>query len=499
MNPISIKNEALFDDSMIPALIKEYIALLNKAGFEGYIIGGCTRDILLQRNPKDWDITTNATPDQIQAIFPKTFYENVYGTVGVVHETIEDETLKVVEITPYRTESTYSDSRHPDEVRFSTSIDEDLKRRDFTINAIAYDPISKTFIDNFDGLKDIETKTLRTVGNPVERFTEDGLRILRAIRIAGEIGFTINIDTEKAIIENGHILEKIAKERLRDEFIKVINSDTPAISIFLMNKVGILKYIVPELEEGLHVKQNQAHSFEVFEHLLRSLQHAADKKYQFHVRLAALLHDIGKPRSRRFAEEKNDYTFYGHEVIGAKMAKSIVERLKFSRETIDLVTNLVRWHMFFSDTNQITLSAVRRMVINVGQDHIWDLINLRICDRIGTGRPKEDPYRLRKYIAMIEQVLRDPISVSMLKVDGNSIMKHLNMAPGPKLGFMLNILLEEVIENPALNTENHLLSRVTELNVLELDELKRKSEVAIQKKNMVEGEEIKGIEKKYKV
>lgn len=298
---------------------------------------------------------------------------------------------------------------------------------------------------------------------------------------------------------NSEVLSKIAQERIRDEFVKMLSNQNAVTSIFLLQKLGLMKYIIPELEEGLHMEQNQAHSYSVYEHLLRSMQCAVDKEYPVEIRIAALLHDIGKPRSRRFSEEKKDYTFYGHEVIGAKMTKKILERLKFSRETIDYVEKLVRWHMFFSDTGQITHSAVRRMIANVGKDHIWDLINLRICDRVGTGRPKEEPYRLRKYITMIEEVLRDPVSVSMLKIDGNTMISQLDITPGPKIGFMLNILLGEVIEDPSLNTAEYLVSRVTELNDTDENTLKELSKKAVDLRNMVEEEEVQSIHKKNRV
>ena len=486
-------------NSAIPANALECIKVLQNAGFEAYLVGGCVRDIILGKEPKDWDITTDAVPDEIITLFPKTYYENTYGTVGVVFEEEANPSLKIIEVTPYRVESDYGDARHPDTIRFSDNIHDDLKRRDFTINAIAYDPIGDNFVDDFEGVNDISSKTLRTVGEPGARFREDGLRIMRAFRLAAELGFTIESETEMSITQNVNVLDKIAWERIRDELSKLLMSDNGAMGLFVLQKMGLLAKILPELEEGLHMKQNQAHSFEVFEHLVRSLQCAIDKKYPLEVRLAALLHDVGKPRSRRYSEEKGDYTFYGHEVIGAKMAKSILERLKFSRETIEIVTKLVRWHMFFSDVNQITLSAVRRMVANVGDKLIWDLINLRICDRVGTGRPKEDPYRLRKYISMIEEVLRDPVSVGMLKIDGKDIIETLHVEPGPRIGFMLNILLEDVIEDPAKNTVEKLVSRVTELQKLSTEELKSMSAVAIAKKDMVEEAELKVIKDKYRV
>jgi tRNA nucleotidyltransferase (CCA-adding enzyme) len=485
----------------IPSIILDNLKQLSEAGYEAYLVGGCTRDILLGRKPKDWDITTNAVPEQIQVVFSDSFYENSYGTVGVVNDRLGelDETLRVVEVTPYRKEAGYSDSRHPDSVSFSERIEDDLERRDFTVNAIAYDPIKDILIDPFGGIKDISSKTLRTVGEPDDRLTEDGLRIFRAIRLAADLEFAIDRNTEESLIKNAHVLEKIASERIRDEFTKICMSKNGSMALFIAQRTQILKYVLPELEEGLHMKQNQAHSFEVFEHLLRSFQCAIDKEYSLEVRIAALLHDIGKPRSRRYSEDKKDYTFYGHEVIGAKIAKNVLERLKFSRVTIENVTKLVRWHMFFSDTNQITHSAVRRIVANVGKEHIWDLMNLRICDRVGTGRPKEDPYRLRKYIAMIEEVLRDPITVSMLKIDGAGIMSTLNITAGPKIGFMLNILLEEVLENPELNNTDYLVSRVTELNDLEISQLKNMSDRAKELVVEVDQGKIDEINAKYKV
>jgi tRNA nucleotidyltransferase (CCA-adding enzyme) len=265
----------------------------------------------------------------------------------------------------------------------------------------------------------------------------------------------------------------------------------------LANSIGLLEYIVPELQEGIGIEQNQAHSYDVFEHNIRALQHAADKGYSFEVRLAALLHDIGKPKSRRRSEEKNDWTFHGHDVIGAKMAKKILENLKFPRETIDTVTSLVRWHMFFSDPDKISLSAVRRIIVNVGKEHIEELIQLRICDRIGTGRPKEQPFRLRKYQSMIEQALRDPISVGMLKVNGGQIMKLTGEKPGPRLGWMLHALLEEVLDDPAKNTEDYLHTKVKELAALKDTDLRKLGEEGKGKKEEAEEEEVKSLRKKY--
>lgn len=486
------KNSSIDNKDINPSAFA-VIQKLTEAGYAAYLVGGCVRDLIIGRTPKDWDVTTDATPEQIIPLFEKTFYENSFGTVGVVLDT------EVIEVTPYRIESEYKDGRRPESVSFSTKIEDDLKRRDFTINALAYSPINNTLVDLFEGIKDIRDKTVRAVGEPAHRFQEDGLRVLRAVRFSAELGFTINKETEKALYDSREMLEKIAKERIRDEFSKIIMSDSPMVSIFMCQKLGILKYIIPELEEGLETEQNQAHSYTVFEHLLRSLQCAADKKYPFEVRLAALLHDIGKPESRRYSKEKGDYTFYGHEVIGARMSKKILERFNFPRKTIDLIVNFVRWHMFFSDTEQISLSAVRRMIANVGRENIWNLMNLRICDRVGTGRPKENPYRLRKYTAMIEQVLMDPISVSMLKIDGKHLMEMLHVEPGPRIGFILNAILEEVIEDPGKNELSKLEDIAKKLNEMETGDLKALADKGKKLKDEKEKEALDEILKRHHV
>ena len=420
---------------------------LRDAGFEAYLVGGCVRDLILGRTPKDWDVTTNAKPEDIQNVLPESFYENDFGTVGVKTSS-EDTALQVIEVTPYRTESGYTDKRRPDEVTFGDSLEEDLARRDFTVNALAYDDDKGQVVDPYGGLKDISNKVLKTVGDPETRFEEDALRLMRAVRLVAELGFALDSDTAAAIQKKAHNLGHISKERIRDEFIRILNSTQPMMAIVMANQLGLLPYIAPDLIRGIGVEQNQAHSYTVFEHNLRALQHAADKGWDFDTRLAALFHDVSKPETRRWSEEKKDWTFYGHEVVGSRVTKKALEDLRFSRETIEKAAKMVRWHMFFSDPDQITLSAVRRMIRNVGEEDIWNLLNLRICDRIGTGRPKEQPFRFRKYKAMVEEALRDPISVKMLKIDGNVLMSRLHVQPGPRMGWVLNALLEDVLEDP---------------------------------------------------
>ncbi|HUY62246.1 MAG TPA: HD domain-containing protein [Candidatus Paceibacterota bacterium] len=482
----------------IPKEVSRAAATLREKGFEAYLVGGCVRDLLIGREPKDWDITTNATPEDIQGIFTDSFYENDYGTVGVKTGS-GDERTAIVEVTPYRLETGYSDKRRPDAVTFGTSLSEDLARRDFTVNAIALDDAQGQVVDPYKGQKDIKDKIIRTVGNPSDRFNEDALRMLRAVRFVAELGFGIDSDTAAAIVENNKHLSHVSRERVRDEFTRILDSDEPMSALVLAQKLGILESISIDLLRGIDVKQNQAHKYDVFEHLMRTMQHAADKGWDFDIRLAGLFHDVSKPETRRWSDEKKDWTFHGHEVVGARVTKKALENLRFPRETIDKVVKLVRWHMFFSDPEQITLSAVRRVITNVGEENMWDLLNLRICDRIGTGRPKEQPFRFRKYKAMVEQALRDPISVAMLKTDGTHVMEKFHEKPGPRVGWILNALLEEVLEDPGRNDKEYLDLRTKQLVDMSERELKELGESGKKKREKREEEEVRKIMEKHHV
>ena len=482
----------------IPREVSTVSAGLRKAGFEAYLVGGCVRDLVVKREPKDWDVTTNATPEEIQKVFPDSFYENDYGTVGVKTGS-EDPRLAIVEVTPYRSESEYSDKRRPDKVTFGHSLEEDLERRDFTVNAIALDEDKGQIIDPYKGQKDIKDKVIRAVGDPQERFNEDALRMLRAVRLVAELGFGIDGDTAKAISENSKHLSHISKERIRDEFIRILSSKKPMDALILAQKLSILEYMAPDLLRGMGVEQNQAHSYDVFEHNLRTMQHGADKDFGFDVVLAGLFHDISKPETRRWSEDKKDWTFHGHDVVGSRVTQKALEDLRFPRETVEKVVKLVRWHMFFSDPDQITLSAVRRMIANVGENRIWDLLNLRICDRIGTGRPKEQPFRFRKYKAMVDQALRDPISVKMLKTNGDRLLTMFHMKPGPQIGYVLNALLEEVLDDAKRNTEEYLDKRTNELLNMAESELKNLGEAGKARREQAEDEEIRNIMEKHHV
>lgn len=483
----------------IPREIEKITNTLESKGFLAYLVGGCVRDLALNKKPKDWDITTNAKPEEIVEMFPKTVYENDFGTVMVINEEIKDQSLRQVEITPFRLESKYSDKRRPDTVSFSDNIEDDLKRRDFTINAMAYSKSSGELIDLFSGMADLKDHQIKAVGKPEDRFEEDPLRIMRGIRLATEIGFTINIDTEKAMEDKAELLNHISKERIQEEFKRLVMSDRPMLGLQLMEKNHILQYILPELRESIGVEQKGDHIYDVWEHSLRALQHSADRDFPLHIRLSALFHDIGKPATRRWDKAKNKFTFYGHEVVGAKITNKILKNLKFSSEITETVTKLVRYHMFFTDIEQISLSAVRRIIRNVGDDLVWDLMKLRACDRIGMGRPKEDPYRLRKYESMIEEAMRAPTSVKMLKVDGNSLMKELDVKPGPKIGYILHALLEEVLEDPQLNSEEYLLKKAKKLNSLPDKQLIELANEGKEKMAEIEEKELNKIKKRHRV
>ncbi len=482
----------------IPTEVTRVTKTLRGAGFEAYLVGGCARDLVLGRLPKDWDVTTNAHPEQIQELFEETYYTNTFGTVGVVTVDAAEESAKVIEVTPYRTESTYTDSRHPDSVSFGVSLTDDLSRRDFTINAMAFDSDKGHFVDPYKGHADLAARIIRAVGNPDLRFKEDALRMLRAIRLASELGFGIEQHTYEALASNAVLLEKISKERIRDELIRIVMSSHPMEAVLHMKHTGLLRYVLPDLERSVGVEQNQAHSYHVFEHLLRSLQHAADKNWSLEVRLAALLHDVSKPECRR-KSPTGEWTFYGHEVVGSRVTRKILQDLRFPTEMAAKIEKMVRWHMFFSDPDQITLSAVRRMINNVGPENIWHLLDVRKCDRIGSGRPKEQPFRFRKYVSMVEEALRDPISVGMLEIKGEHILRVTHETPGPRTGWMLHALLEEVLDDPQKNNLPYLEQRVVELSKLDSETLQQLGTKGRARKNEEEAQEIRELRKKNNV
>ncbi len=471
--------------------------MLIEKGFQAYLVGGCVRDMAMDMDPKDWDIATDAKPEKIQEIFEDSVYENTFGTVGIKTES-DDPTLKVIEVTTFRVEGSYSDKRRPDEVRFVKTIEEDLSRRDFTINALALDLNGgKEYIDPFGGEKDLGKGIIRAVRNPEDRFEEDALRLLRAVRLSAQLGFLMEEDTEKAIRKKAKLIQHVAHERVRDELTKLIMTPHAADGIIKLQSLGLLPYIIPELEEGVGCKQNKHHVYEVFEHNVKALEYAAKKNYPFEVRLASLLHDVGKPRTKR--GRGKDVTFHGHEIVGARMAKHILTKLKFSKEVIENVTHLVRYHMFYYNVGDVSEAGVRRFLARVGPENIDNILKVREADRIGSRVPKAFPYKLRHLLFMIEKVKRDPLHPKMLKIKGDDVMNILGISPGPKVGMILSILLEDVLADPLKNTKEYLTGKTKELGDFSEKELKILSKKAQEKKERaelgIEGE----MKKKYHV
>ncbi len=485
----------------IPKEVKIIINKLKEAGYEAYIVGGCVRDFLIGIDPKDWDVTTNAKPEEIQKVFPDSFYENNFLTV-----TARTGSTKIpeVEITTYRLEAKYSDKRHPDEVRFAKTLEEDLSRRDFTINAMAGEVESLKLkvksselkiIDLFDGQKDLKNKIIRTVGNPEERFSEDALRMLRAVRFATTLGFKIEPKTAEAIKKNSIWLEAISKERIRDEFLKIIMADNASDGIELLRELDMLKFILPELQENYGVGQNKHHIYDCYTHAIKALEYTAKKKFNMYVRLASLLHDVGKPRVK--VGDGIDSTFYNHEVVGAEMTFKILHRLKFSSKEIEKITKLVRYHLFYYNVDEVTESSVRRLIKNVGAENIEELLQVRQADRIGSGVPKAEPYKLRHLKYIIDKVSQDPISVKMLKVNGKDVMEILKIEAGPKIGYILDILLGYVLDDPQKNKKEFLEKEIKELGELDAQKLKVLAEKSKEEKEEVEIKQDKMTKSKY--
>lgn len=478
--------------SLPPEVLNTWKKLIKK-NFEAYLVGGCVRDLILKRKPKDWDITTNARPEEILNIFGKnSFYENRFGTVGVKTNSL-DESLKVIEITTFRKESKYSDFRHPDNIDFAKNLKEDLQRRDFTINALALN-IEGGVIDIFNGLSDLKNKIIKTVGDPEKRLREDALRLMRAIRLSCELNFNIEKNTLEAIKKFSSLIQYIANERIRDEFTRIIMSKNAFRGIELLRETNLLQEIIPELMQGYLVDQNKHHKYDVYYHSLKSLEYAVNKNFSLEIRLAALFHDIGKPITKE--GEGPEATFYSHEIIGAKMTKKILERLRYSKQIVNKVVHLVKNHMFYLEIDKVTPSAVRRFVKRVGEENLEDLFKLREADRIGSGVPKAVPYRLRYLKYLIEKVHLEPIKPNMLKINGNDIIS-LGIPQGPKVGWILKALLEEVIDDPSKNKREYLLKKAEKIKSLPDDELKKLAlitEEKIEEEIKKQEEEIK---KKY--
>ncbi len=440
-----------------PDPVKKILQTLTSAGFQAYIVGGAVRDLLLNTPVKDWDFTTNALPEEIQKLFPDSFYDNQFGTVGIAGKHLGDteNSEAVYEITTYRSEGVYTDHRRPDTVEWGKTIEEDLQRRDFTINAMALD--GKKVVDPYHGQDDIDQKLIRAVGDPTTRFQEDALRVMRAIRIGAQLGFVIEQKTLEAIAKNADLIQHISWERIRDELFKILVSPYPKDGIELLASTGLLKHILPELLECKGVQQAHHHVTDVWTHTLDAVATCPSKDPI--VRLAVLLHDIAKPLTADTSGK--NVTFYNHEVLGARIAKQIGLRLRLSKKDAQKLFILVRWHMFMYDSH-VTDAYIRRFIRRVGVENIQDIIALRIADRLGSGS-KATSWRFEEMKERIEGQLKQPFTMNDMAIDGDDLMKELGLKPGPQLGKILHDLFEEVFENPEKNAREYLLEKAKTL------------------------------------
>ncbi len=443
----------------LPEYVQKFMRAFRDKGYEIYLVGGGVRDLLLGKETNNWDFTTSAKPEEILKLFENAFYHNKYGTVTVPIK-LKDKTL-LFEVTPFRKESGYSDFRHPDKIEWANTVEEDLARRDFTINAIAFD--GEKLIDPFGGQKDLKNKIIRAVGEPDRRFQEDALRLMRAVRFASQLGFQIEPKTYQSIVKNAYLIKNISWERIRDEFFKILQSPYSADGILVLKNTGLLHYILPELEECFKTPQKSPkrhHIYDVGTHLVESLRHCPSKDVI--TRFATLIHDIGKPKTFKKTEE-GVITFYNHEVVGAKIADRIARRFKLSNKQRDKLVRLVRFHQFTVDEKQ-TDKALRRFIRNVGKENLEDMLALRVADRIGSGA-KPSSWRLELFKKRLKEVQKQPFSIKDLKIDGYDVMKILGLKPGPKVGEVLKKVFEKVERGEVRNEREELIEEVKKLKV----------------------------------
>ncbi|HCR81237.1 MAG: PolyA polymerase [Candidatus Pacebacteria bacterium GW2011_GWB1_47_8] len=513
---------------------------LQQAGFEAFLVGGAVRDLIIQAAINtsgerlatiDYDFTTNAKPAEIQQLFPENFYENTFGTVGVTHENLwqllekqhfqlpeqklttlyqsclakehqpklidlsrasklhsslaaPDQTIelpkpKPFEITTYRADGAYDDHRRPTTVTWGKTVEDDLMRRDFTINAMALKipqhnleeifahkvipptvtlkSADYTLVDPHKGVQDLAKRVVKAVGDPNVRFKEDALRLLRALRFTVQLVMEIDPLTLQAIKEHSPLIAHISWERIQDEFFKMLVSPLPKRGIELMDETGLLAHILPELLEGKGVEQGGHHNTDVWTHTLDSVDHCPSLDPI--VRLATLLHDIAKPRTQKITAGK--ITFYNHEIVGSRMAVKVAQRFKLSKNDTDRIFTLVRYHMFYYQPHN-TDAAIRRFMRKVGLENIDDILDLREADRLGSGARKTS-WRLEEMKQRMIEQLNQPLSVHDLAIDGHDLMKALNLKPGKQLGDLLTQLFEMVLEDPELNAKEKLLTKAKTL------------------------------------
>ena len=450
----------------IPYPILKLIKNFQDQALEIYPVGGAVRSFLLEKKTNDWDFATSAKPEEILKLYPKnSFYRNKYGTVTILEK--DNKKKLLLEITTFRKEFGYSDKRHPDKIIWGKTLEKDLSRREFTVSAIALkvkeinlkEQTFKTeIIDPYRGQTDLKNKILKTVGNPDKRIAEDALRMMRAVRIASQLGLTIEEKTFASIKKNKKQIKTIAWERIREELFKILISPFPAEGVLVLYNTGLLEYILPEIIEGRDIAQAKHHLDDVWTHSLKSLQHCPSQKPV--VKLATLLHDVGKPRSAK--GEGEERTFYNHEVISGKIARKIGKRLKLSKKEQEKLYRLVRHHQFSVDENQ-TDKAFRRFIKRVTKENIKDMLDLRVGDRLGGGA-RETSWRFELYKKRLIEVQKQPFSLKDLKVNGKDVMKILKIKPGPKVGKILNELFALVEEDKDKNTRKYLLSQIKKIS-----------------------------------
>jgi len=438
----------------MPENANRIITTLEAAGYEAYIVGGCVRDAVLGRIPEDWDITTSARPEQVKALFRRTLDTGLqHGTVTVMFG------KEGYEVTTYRIDGEYTDHRRPDEVQFTSNLEEDLKRRDFTINAMAYSH-KDGIIDIFGGTEDLNNKIIRAVGVAADRFDEDALRILRAIRFAGQLGFEIERDTRAAMIVQAEHLMDISAERIRVELVKLLTSAHPEklIDAYVM---GITSFILPEFDRMMERPQNNPyHLYNVGVHSIEAVKAIEPTEV---CRIAALLHDVGKPDTHSIGEDGIDH-FYGHADVGEKLATDILKRLRFDNDTIKTVCKMIRWHDY-GLSGLPSKKSFRKALSEMGVDFFPMFLKIKKADMAAQSgyRMEERLQILAGLENMYEEVVNegDCLTIKDLAVNGGDLI-GIGMKPGEEMGQMLKYLLDKVLEEPDMNDKNILLNMVNE-------------------------------------
>lgn len=438
----------------ISKTVSDFMNIFKKNRFQIYIVGGAVRDLLLNSSKQElnWDFATSAKPEEVLKLFPDAYYNNQYGTV-----TIPTTNNVIFEVTTFRKESQYKDFRHPQQLKWAKTIEEDLARRDFTINAFAYD--GTNILDFYHGQKHLKDKLIVAVGDPDKRFQEDALRLLRAIRFTSELGFLIEDKTRFSIQKNAELILQISWERIRDEFLKILVGNFPSEAVVFLKNTGLLVHLLPELDICFTIPQKSPkrhHIYDVGTHLVMALKHCPSKDPI--TRFAALIHDIGKAQTFRRDEQTGLITFYNHEVVGTNLAKKIADRFKLSNKEKEKLVRLVEFHQFTVSELQ-TDKAVRRFIRNIGQEYLQDMLDVRTGDRIGSGA-KPSSWRFELFKKRLKQVQKQPFKISDLKINGHDVMKILNLKPGKKVGQTLKQIFDQVVEKKIKNERAILLKKI---------------------------------------